>query len=128
MDGRSAYFVRRPQGLFLSVNVDDVKLIGKKQNLDPMWKKLMKHVDLGEPTSFLDHVYLGGALNAHENLTKVSFDEYRKMFESQIFARATEKSLGCEKSHAITVAWYYDMEGHAKKCVERFCETTNIKG
>ena len=35
------------------------KLAGKKQNLDPMWKMLNKEVDLGEPTSFLDHVYLG---------------------------------------------------------------------
>ena len=35
------------------------KLAGKKQNLDPMWKVLNKQVDLGEPTSFLDHVYLG---------------------------------------------------------------------
>ena len=39
--------------------VDDKKLAGKKQNLDPMWKLLNKEVDLGEPTSFLDHVYLG---------------------------------------------------------------------
>ena len=39
--------------------VDDIKLAGKKQNLDPMWKLLNKEVDLGEPTSFLDHVYLG---------------------------------------------------------------------
>ena len=37
----------------------DIKLAGKKQNLDPMWKILNKEVDLGEPTSFLDHVYLG---------------------------------------------------------------------
>ena len=36
------------------------------------------------------------ALNANVNLTKVGFDEYRKMFESQIFAGATEKLLGCE--------------------------------
>ena len=35
------------------------KLAGKKQNLAPMWKKLMKNVDLDERTSFLDHVYLG---------------------------------------------------------------------
>ena len=34
------------------------KLAGKKQNLDPMWKLLNKEVDLGEPTSFLDHEYL----------------------------------------------------------------------
>ena len=37
----------------------DMKLSGKKQNLDPMCKILVKDVDLGEPTSFLDHVYLG---------------------------------------------------------------------
>ena len=39
--------------------VDDIKLAGKKQNINPMWKVLNKEVDLGEPTSFLDHVYLG---------------------------------------------------------------------
>ena len=52
-------FVHREKGLFLSVYVDDIKLAGKKQNIDPMWKVLNKEVDLGEPTSFLDHVYLG---------------------------------------------------------------------
>ena len=52
-------FVHRGKGLFLSVYVDDIKLTGKKQNLDPMWKLLNTEVDLGEPTSFLDHVYLG---------------------------------------------------------------------
>ena len=39
--------------------VDDMKLAGKKQRINPMWKVLNKEVDLGEPTSFLDHVYLG---------------------------------------------------------------------
>ena len=52
-------FVHRQKGLFLSVYVDDIKLAGKKQNINPMWKLLNKEVDLGEPTSFLDHVYLG---------------------------------------------------------------------
>ena len=41
-------FVHREKGLFLSVYVDDIKLPGKKQNLDPMWKLLNKEVDLGE--------------------------------------------------------------------------------
>ena len=35
-------FVHREKGLFLSVYVDDIKLAGKKQNLDPMWKLLNK--------------------------------------------------------------------------------------
>ena len=52
-------FVHREKGLFLSENVDDFKLAGKKQNITSMWKVLNKEVDLGQPTSFLDHVYLG---------------------------------------------------------------------
>ena len=52
-------FVHRQKGLFLSVHVDDITLAGEKQNIDPMWKVLNKEVDLGEPTYFLDHVYLG---------------------------------------------------------------------
>ena len=51
-------FVLREKGFFLSVYVDDIKLAGKKQNINPMWK-VLKEVDLGEPTSFLDHVHLG---------------------------------------------------------------------
>ena len=51
-------FVHRERGFFLSVYVDDIKLAGKKQNINPMWKVPNKEVDLGEPTSFLDHVYL----------------------------------------------------------------------
>ena len=52
-------FVNHEKGLFLSVYVDDIKLVGKKQNIDPMWKVPVKDVDLGEPTSFFDHVVLG---------------------------------------------------------------------
>ena len=40
-------FVHREKGLYLSVYVDDIKLVGKKQNLDPIWKILMKDVDFG---------------------------------------------------------------------------------
>ena len=35
------------KGLCLSVCVDDIKMRGKN-NLNPMWEKLMKRVDLGE--------------------------------------------------------------------------------
>ena len=45
------------------------------------------------------------------------------MFESRISARATEK-LPCSEKLCIS-SWSYDMEGHAKKCVERYCELAN---
>ena len=76
--------------LFLSVYVDDIKLAGKKQNIDPMWKVLNKEVDLGEPTSFLDHVYLGCTQRQCE-ISKDIVDNYRTMFESRISDGATEK-------------------------------------
>ena len=57
----------------------------QKQNLDPMWKVLNKEVDLGEPTSFLDHVYLGCTQRQCE-ISKDIVDNYRTMFESRISA------------------------------------------
>ena len=45
------------------------------------------------------------------------------MFESRISAAETEK-LTCSKNLCIS-SWSYDMEGHAKKCVERYCELAN---
>ena len=45
------------------------------------------------------------------------------MFESRISAGATE-NLPCSENLCIS-SWSYDMEGHAKKCVERYCELAN---
>ena len=101
--------------------VDDFKLAGKKQNIVPMWKVLNKQVDLGEPTSFFDHEILGCTQRQCE-ISKDIFDNYRIMFESRFSAGATEK-LPCSENMCI-FSWSYDMEGHAKKCVERYCELT----
>ena len=50
------------------------------------------------------------------------------MFESRISAGATEKlpTRAPRKLDAETISsWSCDMEGHAKKCVERYCELAN---
>ena len=47
------------------------------------------------------------------------------MFESTIFARATKKLPYSEKLGENISSWFYDMEGHVKKCVERYCELAN---
>ena len=59
VSNKECLFVHREKGLFLSVYVYDIKLAGKKQNIDPMWKVHNIEVDLEEPTSFLDHENLG---------------------------------------------------------------------
>ena len=97
----------------------------KKQNMAPMWKKLMNNVDIDEPTSFLDHVFLG-CIQRRCKPNETIIEQCTKIFESRISAGATEKYRG-EKCHAKTVAWSYDMEGHARKCVERYCELAHKK-
>ena len=97
-------------------------MAGKKHNIDPMWKVLNKEVDLGEPTSFLDHVYLGCTQRQCE-VSQDIVDNYRTMFESRISAGGLEK-LPFPQNIRIS-SWSYDMVGHAKKCVERYCELAN---
>ena len=74
----------------------------------------MKNVDLDEPISFLDHVYLG-CTQRECKPNETIIEQYTKMFESRISAGATEKLPGWEKPQAQTVAWSCDMEGHAQK-------------
>ena len=87
-----------------------------------MWKVRNKEVGLGEPTSFLDHVYQGCTQGQCE-ASKGIVDKYRTMFESTICAGATEKWPYSENTRISS--WSYDMEGHAKKCLERYCELAN---
>ena len=57
--GNVSLFMQNTRTVLLPIHVDDIKIAGKKQNTAPMRKKLMKNVDLDEPTSLLDHVNLG---------------------------------------------------------------------
>ena len=81
----------------------------------------MKDVDLGEPTSFLDHVYLGCTQRECQT-SKNIVANHRNMFEFRMSAGAKENLPVSEKSDANISSWSHDMEGHAKKCVERYCE------
>ena len=81
-------FVHRKQGLFLSVYVHDIKMAGKKQTLAPMWKKLMKHVDIDECTAFLEHENLG-CTQRECKPTETIIEQYKKIVESRISAGAT---------------------------------------
>ena len=53
-------------------------------------------------------------------------DNYKNMLESRIAAGTVEKLLETcvsGKLDANTISsWSYDIEGHAKKCMERYCE------
>ena len=107
-------FVNREKGFSCLCMWTIIKLSGKKQNIFPMWKILMKDVDLGEPTSFLDHVWLGCAQRERQ-ISKDIIHIYRNMFESRNSAGALEKLPVSEKSDANISSRSFDMEGHAKE-------------
>ena len=102
--------------------MDDIKLAGKKQNIDPMWKVLNKEVDLGEPTSFLDHI--------PGMYSKTMWNKQRCCWQLQNhvwiqnLCRSQLKNYPCSENIRIS-SWSYDMEGQSKKCVERYCELAN---
>ena len=111
------FFVNRTRGLFLSVYVDDIKMAGKTENLGPTWKFLLKDVDLEEPASFLNHVYLGCTSKKECTINDDTVTKYRDMFEARISAGARDAE--------IISSWSCEMEGHARKCLERYCEFAN---
>ena len=115
-------FVNRQKRIIL-VCVRGRYQVGWKENVEPMWKQLMKNVDLGEPTSFLDNVYLGCTQRECKTNEDI-VENYRNLIELRLSAGATEKLLS-GKPHVQTVTWSYDVEGHAKKCLERCCELAN---
>ena len=68
-------------------------MAGKKWNMAPMWKKLMKHVDIDEITSFLAHVYLG-CIQRECKPNEIIIEQFTKIFESGTSAEATENLPG----------------------------------
>ena len=83
--------------ILIGIRVDDIKMTGKKQILAPIWKKLMKNVDIEEPTSFLEHVHLGCAQRECKP-NEIIFEKYKEMFESRISAGAIEKTTRMGKA------------------------------
>ena len=118
-------FVHRKPGLYLSETVDDINMIGEKQHMSPMWKKLMINVHLDETTTLLDHGILG-CTQRDCKLNEFVIEEYREMFESRISSGADEKFPGWENPHErrwrVPTTWK-DMLKNAM----RDCELANNK-
>ena len=70
-------------------------------------------------------MFILGCTQRECQISKDFVEYYRSTFESRISAGTTEKlpeTKATGKPDAETVSsWSYDMESHAKKCVERYC-------
>ena len=58
-----------------------------------MWKKLMKNVDMDEPTSFHDRENLG-RIERERKTNEINIDQYKEMSESRLPAGATRRLRG----------------------------------
>ena len=67
-------------------------------------------------------MYTRAALKENAKISKDIVDNYRTMFDSRISGRLDK--LPFSQNLRIS-SWSYDMAGHAKKCVERYCELAN---
>ena len=88
--------------------------------------KMMKNVDIDEPTSFLGFVYLG-CTQRECKPNETILEQHKQMFESCISAGTTENYRDGKNPHTQTVAWSHDMEGYTQKGVERYCELATKK-
>ena len=85
-----------PKTRIVLIGVDDINMAGGKLNVTPMWKKLMKLVDLGQPTSFLGHMYLGCTQReCKPNATIIA----------QIFVCVVTRSTTAEVQHNDMMMW-----------------------
>ena len=102
---------------FFCRKVEANRMAGKKQKMDFMWQKLRKMWKMTNPHHCLT-TYLWNVLNVNTRRTRPSLNITRRCWSN-----GKSKKIG--KSHAQTVAWSFDMAGHAPKCVERFFELAN---
>ena len=111
----------------LSVHANDINMPGTKaENGSHVEQDRWKTLILTNQHHFLI-MFSWDVLNVNAKPNDTIIEECTKMFESRISAGATEKSPEWKKPHAKTVAWSYDMEGPARKCVEPYCELANKK-
>ena len=110
--------------LFLSVYVDGSKVAGKKQNVDPMWKVLMKQVDLGEPTSSLT-TSIWFALNENVKQARILWTVITEIFLNPGSPQEQKKNYFVQGDLMQTSVHGPMIWKVVQRHVERYCELAN---
>ena len=69
--------IRSSETRVILVYLDDIKMAGKKQNVAPLWKSMMKNVTLTNRHHFLT-MYTWDVLSVNANRMKQSLNSDRK--------------------------------------------------
>ena len=117
-------FVHREKWLFLSVYVGWHKNWLERNKILIRCGKysIKKLIWENQHLSWIVYIYLGCTQRQCQR-SKNTVDNYSTMFESRISAGGAEK-LPFLQDLRIS-SWSYDIEGHATKCLERYCELAN---
>ena len=119
-------FVHRKQGLFLSENVDDIKMTGKKAQFGSHVEKVDEKCGYWR-THIISWPRL---LGIHSTWMQPEWSNHWTI-QNHVwithFCWSNRKLPGWQRLRAQTVARSFDMEGHAQKCVERYRELVNMK-
>ena len=111
-------FVHREKGLFLTVYVDDIKLAGKKQNIHPMWWVRNNRSRFWKNQHLSLIIYTWCTLKDNVKEAKILWTITEPCLNHE-FPREELKNY-----HTLKIFVFLrgpNMEGHAKKCVERYC-------
>ena len=81
---------------------------------------------LTNPHHFLT-MYIRDVPSVNANRLNQLLHNKRRCSNHEFLLWQLNNYLGGKKLHAKTVAWSYDMERHARKCFERYCELANKK-
>ena len=117
-------FVNREKGLFLSVYVDEIKNGKTETQSEP-------HVENTHERRWFarTNIIPWPCLFRLHSTRMQNKQRYCGQLQGYVWIRMSTGALEnfhySEKSEAIISSWSYDMEGHAKKCVERYCELAN---
>ena len=96
--GWECLYVHRKERLFLSVYVDDFKMVGKSENLSAMWKKIRKDISLEPETELAENVYLG--CNQREVQPELQLLEDKNTLFKKLTIHAIAEGDPCEESKA----------------------------
>ena len=83
-----------------------------------------ENVDLGELIPLQDQENLACTQRDCKTDRRI-VQEHRKLFESLLSAGTAKPVPGWKRSLSDSNSWSYDMEGHAKRCVQRYSELAN---
>ena len=128
MDGRKfqigkCLFVHREKGLSLSVYVDDKNWLERNTILIRCGKYSIKKL-IWENQHLSLIMCTWAALNDNAKQAKILWTITEPCLNRQ-FLRGGISEITISSKYVVFSSWSYDMAGHAKKCVERYCELAN---